>query len=137
MKKQNFDKQLADFEARANDELALLDELGPVHFPTCDLLELDRQIEEKLAAFDYYQKRVIWIGASAAAWIVLGVVCVCAGWFLAAEILFLTALGSVAMFLGAAFFLKKHFESRGHWLNLRADLLDELSRRRAKILKNG
>ncbi len=135
MKKQNLDKQLADFEARANDDLTLLDELGPVHFATADLLDLDRQIEERLAAFDFYQKRVVWIGASAAVWLLIGVCFLCAGWFLAARLVFLLVPFSVSAFLGAAFFLKKNFNSRGHWMNLRADLLDELGRRRAKILK--
>lgn len=137
MKKKNLDKQLADFEARANDELALLDELGPQYFPTADLLELDRQIEEKLAAFDYYQKRVVWVGAAAAGWFLVGAICLAAGWVLAARIVFLLVPITLSAFLGAAFFLKKNFNSRGHWMNLRADLLDELSRRRSKILKKG
>ena len=137
MKKHNLDQQLAEFEARANDELALLNELGPVHFATSDLLDLDHQIEEKLAAFDYYLKRVVWIGLVPAVLLVVGAVCLCAGLGLAARIIFGVTPFSVAAFLGAAFFLKKNFNSRGHWLNLRADLQDELGRRRAKILNKG
>jgi hypothetical protein len=131
MKQTKFERQLAEFEARANDDLTLLDELGAAHFSTSNLLELDFKIEEKLAAFDFYHKRVIWLGATAAGWLLLGVGSLFCGWRLAAQILFLLVPFSVAGFIGGSIFLKKNFESRGHWFNLRAELREELAKRKA------
>ncbi len=134
-KAKNLDQQLARLEAQANDELELLNDLGPAVFPTADLVELKNLIDRRLAAHDFYQKRIVLMGATAVIWLGLGVVFLAIGWAVAGRVSLFLMPFSVTAFLAGAFFLNKNFRTRGHWTGLRDEVLDELLRRQTRSVE--
>lgn len=58
-------------EVEANDDLQLLDELGPAHFGTEHLIELHRELRERLAFFARKQRLMFALLGSVVGWVML------------------------------------------------------------------
>lgn len=58
-------------ECEANDDFQLLDELGPAHFGTEHLIELHRDLCERLAFFSRKQRLTFALLSSVVGWMIL------------------------------------------------------------------
>ncbi|MBK9337916.1 MAG: hypothetical protein IPM98_15765 [Lewinellaceae bacterium] len=117
-------------EREANDDFLLLEELGPEYFGGSHLLELHERVRLRLAQFDRLRRLNTLVGATAAGWMLLGVVLVLVGWITPARVAFAVMGVSLLGFLAGVWLLKWKFESRGE-LEFTLRTIEEELRRRA------
>ncbi|MBK9335604.1 MAG: hypothetical protein IPM98_03025 [Lewinellaceae bacterium] len=91
-----------------------MEELGPEYFGGSHLLELHERVRLRLAQFDRLRRLNALVGATAAGWMLLGVVLVLVGWVTPARVV-LPSWAFPAGFLAGVWLLKWKFESRGEW----------------------
>ncbi len=119
-------------EREANDDFHLLADLGPEYFSGEHLLELRERMRWRMVQFDRWQRLNTMIGATAAGWLLLGVLAMLVGWPLIGRLAFAVMAICLLGFLGGAWFLKWKYESRGE-LEYTLQTIEEELRRRAAL----
>ena len=119
-------------EREANDDFHLLAELGPQHFGGEHLLELRERMRWRMARFDRLRRLNLMVGATAAGWMVFGMIALMLGWPLIGRISFIVMGLSLLGFLTGVWLLKWKYESRGE-LEYTLSTIEEELRRRAAL----
>lgn len=119
-------------ETEASDELRLLDDLGPQHFPTDQLMELHAKVCEQLSLQQRHLRIALSIGAAGVGWVLLGMLSYLLGFTTLTFIAFGLAAAGLSAFMGLQIYAIGRFQSKGHLEHTRHSIEDELRRRRDK-----
>lgn len=123
-------------EREGNDDFALLEEVGPVHFTADHLQEMRELISFRLAQFDKVNRLNMWFGASTVLWVVGAFAGLALGYRIAILLACLGLVISLSAFVTGIVLLKVRFESRGN-LEYTLSVIDEELRRRGTRKQSG
>ena len=124
---------ITDLEKKGKDEHVLLLEVGPSYFTTADLIRLLGQWEIKFELFERFQKTLLWLGASASAWLLIATI----GYFV--KLYYLTSFAlvmfPVTAFLcfGGLIWVNIYFRGKGFLEQVETLIREELEGRKKKI----
>ncbi|MEO1258093.1 MAG: hypothetical protein AAFZ15_04825 [Bacteroidota bacterium] len=123
---------ITDLEKKGKDEHALLLEVGPSYFTTADLIRLLGQWEIKSELFKRFQQSLVWLGASAPAWLLIATI----GYFIKLHYLtsFALVMFPVTAFLcfGGLIWINIYFKGKGYLEQIEVLIREELEERKGK-----